>query len=37
MRKIKQTILIRTYEKRPLVRHPERVFLREGSPECGII
>ncbi|MDE2026511.1 MAG: hypothetical protein KGJ07_08540, partial [Patescibacteria group bacterium] len=21
----------------PQVRHPERVFLREGSPECGMI
>jgi len=21
----------------PQVRHPERVFLREGSPGCGMI
>ena len=24
-------------EVTPRVRHPERVFLRAGSPECGMI
>ena len=34
---VKRPIYIDGITVTPQVRHPERVFLREGSPKCGMI